>query len=335
MLLIPFPFLTSAVLLVLLLALRAMRDPGRPGFGYLDAFFALAAVQSLLIGLRHGYGIQGLASLLPVTAVLLPPLAYASFVRPPLSRKLLWHALPAVLVFFAWRVFPPAIDLAVPLVFLAYAARLGVLGSGQESDMPWARLSDMASSRAALWGVVAALVVSAVADIAIAIDFGRTGGAFLGPISLVVQAVTLIGVGLLLWSSVPGEAAAPESEDMDVEVPNRAPDFEAVQQGVQEQMLHLDPDLNLQRLARKVGVPSKRVSAAVNAVEGVNVSQWINRLRIEHALTQLRDPDRLILDVIYSSGFNTKSSFHREFKRVIGETPSVWRTQHAHREAAE
>ncbi len=327
MLLIPFPFLTAAVLLVLLLSMRAMREPGRRGFSYLDAFFTLAAVQSLLIGLRHGYGIDGLAPLMPVIGVLLPPLAYAGFVHPPLSWRLLWHALPAVLVFLAWHVFPPLIDLAVPLVFFGYAARLALRGTGRETDMPWARLGDMASSRVALWSVVVALVASAVADIAIAIDFGRTGGAFLGPISLVVQAVTLILVGLLLWSSVPGEAASAEGEEAEAEQPDHTPDFEAVKQGVHALSLHLDPDLNLQRLARKVGVPSKRVSAAVNAVEGVNVSQWINRLRIEHALTELRDPDRLILDVIYSSGFNTKSSFHREFKRVTGQTPSAWRDE--------
>jgi len=32
----------------------------------------------------------------------------------------------------------------------------------------------------------------------------------------------------------------------------------------------------------------------------------------------------LISEVIYDSGFNTKSSFNREFRRVTGTTPSAW-----------
>jgi len=104
-----------------------------------------------------------------------------------------------------------------------------------------------------------------------------------------------------------------------------AEDFDIVCHCLVQQALHLDPDLNLQRLARKSGIPGKRLSAAVNSVEGVNVSQWINSKRIEHAQQLLQSPDQRISDIIYSCGFNTKSSFNREFKRITGVTPSAWR----------
>ncbi|MEM6986696.1 MAG: AraC family transcriptional regulator [Pseudomonadota bacterium] len=330
MLLIPFPFLTTAVLVSLLLAMRVFGRTRGSGLSYTELFFTMAALQSLLLGLRHGYGVQALAALLPVTAVLLPPLAYASFVRPAFSLQLWPHLVPAVLIFLAWRVFPPAIDIGVPLVFLTYAALLARRGVGSESDMPWARLGDILASRVALWTVVVALLVSALSDIAIVIDFGRTGGANLGGIMLLVQGFTLVAVAILLWRSVPQSDALSTAEaDGAPDVVAMHTDFSAVARIVREQSLYLDPDLNLQRLARKVGVPAKRVSAAVNAVEGVNVSLWVNRLRVAHAQALLSSPEQRVTDAIYSSGFNTKSSFNREFKRITGMTPSAWRSAHA------
>ncbi|MEM7378929.1 MAG: AraC family transcriptional regulator [Pseudomonadota bacterium] len=327
MLLIPFPFLTAAVLLALLLALRANRPRGAASISYAEGFFALAALQSILLGLRHGYALDLLGALLPVTAVLLPPLAYASFVRPAFCRGAWPHALPVVAVAVALVAFPPAIDLIVPLTFLVYAALLARFGLRGEQAMPWARLGDMASSRLALWVVVVALICSSAADVAIAIDFGRTGGANLGRIMGVVQALTVVGVAVLLWRSVPpGESAGEGAvDDAGDGAAQRTADFATVDAGVRAHTLYLDPDLNLQRLARKVGVPTKRVSGAVNAVEGMNVSQWINRLRIEHAQALLAAPERAVTEVIFESGFNTKSSFNREFKRVTGTTPSAWR----------
>ena len=87
----------------------------------------------------------------------------------------------------------------------------------------------------------------------------------------------------------------------------------------------MDPGLNLQRLARKVGQPPRRVSQAVKAIQGVNVLVWIDNLRIEEAQQLLCDPDKKVTDVIYEYGFSNKSSFNRAFKRVAGVPPSVWR----------
>ncbi|MBP0651738.1 hypothetical protein J8J40_32220, partial [Mycobacterium tuberculosis] len=52
-----------------------------------------------------------------------------------------------------------------------------------------------------------------------------------------------------------------------------------------------DPDLTLDRLARKAGWPARAISAAVNRRHGVNVSQFVNARRIAAAQALLADTD--------------------------------------------
>lgn len=37
--------------------------------------------------------------------------------------------------------------------------------------------------------------------------------------------------------------------------------------------------------------------------------------------------DDSVMDVLYKSGFNSQSAFHRFFKRLVGVTPSQYRQQ--------
>jgi AraC-like DNA-binding protein len=89
---------------------------------------------------------------------------------------------------------------------------------------------------------------------------------------------------------------------------------------------YLDPGLTLVRLARRLHLPEKRLSAAVNRATGGNVSRHINGWRVRHAC-DLLDQGRSVTEAMLSSGFNTKSNFNREFSRVTAMTPSAWGTR--------
>ncbi len=337
MFLVPFPFITATIFATALLVLRGVvLDRGERPSLFFTGFIAMCALQSLLIGIRHGYGVSTLAPLLPVSALMIPPLAWASFARPAIRWSLCWHLLPALMVVLAWWVLPPLIDVLVPIVFIVYAVQLLRLALGPEAGLSWVRLGQMVNGRRALTVVAASLIFSALSDVAIALDFGATDGRRLGQILLVMQTVSIAAMCLLLWGSIPTAATHRLDDSADARAPadhatdqpgteQVASEFAAVDAGVRERKLFLDPGLNLQRIARKVGQPPRRVSQAVNAIQGVNVSVWINNLRIEEAQRLLRDPDKTVTQVIYECGFNTKSSFNREFKRVAGAPPSVWR----------
>ena len=81
----------------------------------------------------------------------------------------------------------------------------------------------------------------------------------------------------------------------------------------------------LARLARRLGLPAKVLSAAVNRTAGENISRHVNARRIRHACDLLGQGENVTAAML-ASGFNTKSNFNREFLRVTGKTPSVFRS---------
>ncbi|WP_246873130.1 helix-turn-helix domain-containing protein [Pantoea ananatis] len=88
---------------------------------------------------------------------------------------------------------------------------------------------------------------------------------------------------------------------------------------------YLDTDLTLNKLARKLDIPARHISRAVNATRQCNVSQWLNGFRIEKAQDMLRQPQLKITDIMLETGFISKSNFNREFMRITGKTPTAFR----------
>ena len=84
--------------------------------------------QSILIALHQFYHLSWLRPVQPVTAAILPPLAYLAFVSSTRRRLLwhcdLWHALPVGFVLFWVLLFPQALDTAIPAIFLIYGSAL-------------------------------------------------------------------------------------------------------------------------------------------------------------------------------------------------------------------
>ncbi|MGB2146770.1 MAG: helix-turn-helix domain-containing protein, partial [Vibrio toranzoniae] len=89
--------------------------------------------------------------------------------------------------------------------------------------------------------------------------------------------------------------------------------------------LYLDPELTLSKLTRKLGIPAKQISIAVNQVHKKNISKLINKYRIDHAKHALITSQDTITQVFMNSGFQTKSNFNREFSTMTGMTPSEYR----------
>jgi len=87
----------------------------------------------------------------------------------------------------------------------------------------------------------------------------------------------------------------------------------------------LDPELSVQRLAKRMHLPVRSLSAAINQSQGMNVSQYVNSFRLEHAAGLLRDSSDSVIEIMSASGFLTRSNFYREFQRVYGQTPSEFR----------
>ncbi len=107
--------------------------------------------------------------------------------------------------------------------------------------------------------------------------------------------------------------------------------IKVIERAMREQKLYLEGQINLERFAEQIGLRARDVSAIINSHYHSNFFEFINGYRIEEAKRLLLADDAkddTILDIIYKSGFNSQSAFHRFFKRITGVTPSEFRNQH-------
>jgi AraC-like DNA-binding protein len=94
----------------------------------------------------------------------------------------------------------------------------------------------------------------------------------------------------------------------------------------------LNPSLSLNGLAAKIKIPTRYLSDLINRSFNQNFFDFINTYRIEEAkkmLTYDNDGRRTVLEVLYESGFNSKSAFNNAFKRNTGITPTEYRKHQA------
>ncbi|MCE8017053.1 AraC family transcriptional regulator [Halomonas sp. MCCC 1A17488] len=91
---------------------------------------------------------------------------------------------------------------------------------------------------------------------------------------------------------------------------------------------HLDANLTVQQLARQLNVPTRELSRAINQGRGKNFFEFVSDYRVAEARRRLTaDTHQTILQVMYDSGFNSKSVFNTAFKRATGMTPREYRAR--------
>lgn len=92
--------------------------------------------------------------------------------------------------------------------------------------------------------------------------------------------------------------------------------------------LFLEPELSLSELAETTAIPFRYLSQIINQHKGRNFYDYINGLRVEYACNLLRnDSDKTILEILYASGFNSKTSFNTAFKKHTGKTPTQFKRE--------
>ena len=90
-----------------------------------------------------------------------------------------------------------------------------------------------------------------------------------------------------------------------------------------------DPELSLGSLAEKLDLTPHELSRIINSVLKKSFNDFINEFRIAEVIRKMQDPvyDRLtLLGIAFDSGFNSKTTFSRAFRRVTGKTPGEYST---------
>ena len=97
---------------------------------------------------------------------------------------------------------------------------------------------------------------------------------------------------------------------------------------MEEHRPFLREELSMADLADILGIPGHHLSLVVNNDLGMNFYGFVNTYRVREAARLMEDPARrndTVLNIAYDSGFNSKSSFNRAFKRMTGRTPREYR----------
>lgn len=100
---------------------------------------------------------------------------------------------------------------------------------------------------------------------------------------------------------------------------------------MEQQQLYLKQNLNIEDFAKQVGIHYREVSSIINKHFDTNFFEFVNEYRVNRAKQMLLDQQyagMTILDILLESGFNSKSAFHRFFKRYTGMSAAEFRKQH-------
>lgn len=93
---------------------------------------------------------------------------------------------------------------------------------------------------------------------------------------------------------------------------------------------YLNPEITLYALAQQLNLQANHLSQVINSFEHKNFFDFINTYRIEAVKKAIENKEKghlTLLGIAFESGFNSKSSFNRTFKRLVGETPSEYRNR--------
>ncbi len=246
--------------------------------------------------------------------------------RPRLQRDFA-HLAGPLLALAASLILPTLLNVLIPALFLGYGGAI-LLAAWRGTDaLP--RLPFTAGDIPGLvWKVIAlSLMVSALGDMLFTAAALGGRSDWLPWIVALWSSLTLLAVGGIVLmrnfgpskhSPAQGVTSIPHDSKADEELVTR---LDAL---LKSRKLYLDPELTLCRLARALHVPVKQLSAAINRNTGGNVSRHVNGYRIREACRTL-EAGASVTEAMLASGFNTKSNFNREFRRVTGGTPSAWR----------
>lgn len=100
-----------------------------------------------------------------------------------------------------------------------------------------------------------------------------------------------------------------------------------IEQLMVEEQLFRQPNLKIVDLVQKLGTNRSYIYQAINREMGLSFAEYINRMRIEYASQLiLQHPDMPVSTIGEQAGFNSSTSFYRNFKLYKGMGPKEYQS---------
>jgi AraC-like DNA-binding protein len=95
-----------------------------------------------------------------------------------------------------------------------------------------------------------------------------------------------------------------------------------------DQHIYTDSTLNREKVAEKLGISAGYVSQIINTITGDNFANYINQYRVEAVKEMISNSEYEnynLLTMGLESGFTSKTTFYKAFKKVTGQTPNEYK----------
>jgi AraC-like DNA-binding protein/ligand-binding sensor protein len=89
---------------------------------------------------------------------------------------------------------------------------------------------------------------------------------------------------------------------------------------------HKMEPLSLADVAKASGASVFHFCKVFKKTTGMTFTNYVGRVRLEDAKTQLLNPSRRISEIAYDVGFQSLTQFNRTFQRVFGQSPTEFRS---------
>lgn len=342
-----------------LAALIAATRAGPPARGFLAALIALVSLRlcSYVLGFAGAYDAHPWLTFAPLDAsAAFGPLLFlyvAALTRGP-PRRWWVHLVPAgiqlgySLACFAlplpakWRWYSGVhLDVVEPVAMaLILAQGTGYVGAAWRRHARYQRWLDERFAKREAWrlGWLRAMILAFAAALALTLA-AALWDAFVSPLDYFGRVPVLLGfallaylLGLLGWRHA-AERYPPETPaDPDGERAPPRTDYRLLAERWRERVAAAgwwrEEGLALADLARRLAVSERTLSRGLREGAGENFNGFVNALRVAAVQRAILDGDGSdLLGLALASGFASKASFNRAFRRVTGQTPSAWRTE--------
>lgn len=210
-----------------------------------------------------------------------------------------------------------------------YRSRLQIrdrYSSLEKIDFGWLNLLVIGFTTIRVWAVFVSVAIILSVHASIPIDFSFMG--LTGNYTTFALVSALIFFSLTRTSLFEGVDQSPEAQsEINIEV-----DPKLVQK-LEQHMLNAKPYLanilTLEQLANQLEMSPRVLSNTINRNYKHNFFEFINRYRVEEAKQHLENSEyahKTMIDIMADCGFNSKATFNTFFKKLVGSTPSQYRS---------
>jgi AraC-like DNA-binding protein/ligand-binding sensor protein len=90
---------------------------------------------------------------------------------------------------------------------------------------------------------------------------------------------------------------------------------------------HQTEDLTLSQVAKAVNTSTFYFCKMFKKATGINFTDYLSRVRIEKSKNLLLNPNLRISEIAFEVGFQSLTHFNRVFKKVLGQSPTEYRSK--------